>query len=530
MRSLISLRLIPILFAVAIGGLCQEISPHLHIEHLLPATSGQFGSFIFPLSDRNGDGYQDFAVSAPTGPYPAATAELHVFSGRTGTLIRAFLGDQFLCQFGETVVGLGDVNGDSVPDLAVGAPHYTTTLNRQGRVFCFSGATGSVLWTRDGVEAFGDLGKAMQLIGDVSGDGRADLVVAEPRFGADDRGRVRTIVSSTGTPLGDSEGSIALAGFGGELVGRGGAVYAADLSGRIFAVVPGPGTLFPPLLHSAPATASLPEMALIANPSGGFDLAVGRRFEDPMGVTNAGTVTLYAGGGPTAMPLLLLAGSSIGEGVGLRVETAFDLDGDGAEEVLFAGGASGLDRLRVRAVSRTGVSVLDRIITGTPARIASLTDVTGDGRGEWLTGILSGVSSLSEANLWSGGLSPSAWTLGPAGLAATFAVDFGPAQALRLWVAGYSLSGSSPGLTVPGSPHLPINLDPLTTFLFEIAFLPGAPLVFGSLDSLGRTSIPLSLPSSTTTLLSQQELSLCVVAFLGTAPSAASNPLLLAFP
>ena len=44
--------------------------------------------------------------------------------------------DRKNAQFGDTVAGAGDLNGDGGPDVAVGAPSYPVE-NYRGRVFVF---------------------------------------------------------------------------------------------------------------------------------------------------------------------------------------------------------------------------------------------------------------------------------------------------------------------------------------------------------------------------------------------------------
>jgi len=62
--------------------------------------------------------------------------------------------------FGAALAGVGDVDADGVPDLAVGDPSQNVAgQDNQGRVFVFSGATG---------------------VGDVDGDGVPDLAVGAP--------------------------------------------------------------------------------------------------------------------------------------------------------------------------------------------------------------------------------------------------------------------------------------------------------------------------------------------------------------
>ena len=83
-----------------------------------------------PISDVNGDGVPDFLVAAQgnSGSKPF----IAYVSGKTGkTLGRVYgnLGEQFI-----SVAAIGDVNGDGLPDIAVGLPYSTGTLTSTGKV------------------------------------------------------------------------------------------------------------------------------------------------------------------------------------------------------------------------------------------------------------------------------------------------------------------------------------------------------------------------------------------------------------
>ena len=80
--------------------------------------------------------------------------------------------------FGCTMA-VGDVNGDGKADIVLGAQWENVGSNvRQGRVYVFSGATGALLFTLDtpNPQAGGWFGWSVA-VGDVNGDGKADIAV-----------------------------------------------------------------------------------------------------------------------------------------------------------------------------------------------------------------------------------------------------------------------------------------------------------------------------------------------------------------
>jgi len=142
--------------------------------------SDEFGSSVDGLGDIDGDAHGDAAIGAP-GDY------VELRSGAPGgSLIFRLLpsADSGLTRFGAAVAGLGDVDGDEVPDLLVGAPGNGSVSSGRGFVDVYSGATGTRLHRIEGEDQGIVLffGRSVSAIGDVDGDDRADLLVGSPAF------------------------------------------------------------------------------------------------------------------------------------------------------------------------------------------------------------------------------------------------------------------------------------------------------------------------------------------------------------
>lgn len=88
-------------------------------------------------------------------------------------------------QLGACVVRIGDVTGDSIPDIVVGAPTYTVAGVPVGAVLLLagnatSGFAGLPVQAIVGPEAGSLFGFAVANVGDVDGDLRADLLIGAP--------------------------------------------------------------------------------------------------------------------------------------------------------------------------------------------------------------------------------------------------------------------------------------------------------------------------------------------------------------
>jgi len=114
-------------------------------------------------------------VAVATAPFEEADAEaLYVLEGEN-------VGDVF----GWVASDIGDIDGDGVTDIAVPAIYDPTGGNAAGRVYVYSGATGTELWVHEGLPE-DLLGYSVAAAGDVDADGVPDYIVGAPgnRFAA----------------------------------------------------------------------------------------------------------------------------------------------------------------------------------------------------------------------------------------------------------------------------------------------------------------------------------------------------------
>jgi hypothetical protein len=144
------------------------------------AVGDWFGCSVSTAGDVNGDGRSDFIVGAdhadPGGFSAAGSA--YVYSGADGTLLYQKDGAAVDDRFGCSVSTAGDVNGDSRSDFMVGADHADPGgLSLAGSAYVYSGTTGTVLYTLNGAAAGDNFGCSVSTTGDVNGDGKSDFIV-----------------------------------------------------------------------------------------------------------------------------------------------------------------------------------------------------------------------------------------------------------------------------------------------------------------------------------------------------------------
>jgi hypothetical protein len=130
-----------------------KVYAYLAGAHGLPAqptwsfegeTSNSLLGYSIASGDLDGDGYSDLVIGAPH--FDNERGRVYLFRGGPQGLPNkpSWVQDGFQPkeQFGAYVANVGDVNGDGVKDLAVGAPNNSDEQEQKGRVYLFYGRKG----------------------------------------------------------------------------------------------------------------------------------------------------------------------------------------------------------------------------------------------------------------------------------------------------------------------------------------------------------------------------------------------------
>jgi Ca2+-binding RTX toxin-like protein len=304
--------------------------------------------------DINGDGIDDLIVGAPNGSDGGTYAgEAYIVYGKAGVSRPpldltnfspndgfAIIGDQFGDLAGYSVSGAGDVNGDGIDDLIVGAILSDDGGYASGAAYVIFGKVGAVrasidltnLAASDGFVIIGDTagdnaGRSVSSAGDINGDGFDDVIVGA-RLGDDngtDTGEAYVIFGRAGSTRTSIDLSTLAASDGFIIRGD-----ADSERGRAGGSVSSAGDI---------------------NGDGIDDLIVGASGGDAGG-TNAGEAYVIfgqTGANRANIDLRNLAssdgfviqGDKAGDFAGTEVANAGDVNGDGIDDLIV--GASGSD-------------------------------------------------------------------------------------------------------------------------------------------------------------------------------------------
>jgi hypothetical protein len=144
------------------------------------------GWSVAGAGDVNGDGYSDVIVGVPdytNGQSDEGAAFVYhgSASGINTTAAAMTESNQGGTDFGISVAGAGDVNGDGYGDVVVGDHVYTNGQRNEGAAFIYHGSATGVSTTAAAMvesnQVSSEMGFSVSGAGDVNGDGYSDVIV-----------------------------------------------------------------------------------------------------------------------------------------------------------------------------------------------------------------------------------------------------------------------------------------------------------------------------------------------------------------
>lgn len=520
--------LLPILTILAVQmGSAHELVAQHRIFDLAGSTAGdRMGSSVAGVGDIDGDGYPDFAVGSPYEDTVngAASGSVRVLSGVDGRVLYKFDGDAPSSGFGGAVAGAGDVDGDNVADIIIGAGLDDTMGTDAGSVRVVSGLTGFAAYTLYGSGPGDNYGCAVDGVGDFDLDGFDDFVVGA--MGYDNRGSLDSGMAEVysgldgsilhtfyGSAGGDAFGS-AVAGVGDTnrnhfpdvAIGAKGADVVFQDSGTVEVFTSKGGISIGAHYGDtlgAEFGASIDGLGDV-NGDRYTDMIVGSKGDSGR-AAGSGSARVLSGRGPV---LQRIYGPLAGDALGAAVAGAGDVNKDGFLDYLIGvpgDDTNGVDAGSVKVFSGFDGSIIHEFHGGAPgglfgSAVGGLGDINADGHSDLVVGAWSNDTAGSDAGrarvlsgaaltLWS-----DTHTLASAGAGTqNLNIDAGVTHAGReYWMFG-SVTGTQPG-TQFGPVSIPLNLDSWT--LAELSFLntPTFSNFQGQLDSSGRAAASINLP------------------------------------
>lgn len=351
-HHVVPLALVATVVVTGVTQFAPDARAQQELYHLAGLHNGDRAAYVAALGDVNGDGIPDFAIGAPSAKTSGvATGEVDVHSGKDGSLLYTVPGD--VEGFGVAVANIGDVDGDKVNDFAVGSPFAVKPSGpTTGAVWAFSGKTGTKIWETFGPKAY--FGTTVAGMGDANLDSVPDVIVGVPG---------ETATQSRMSLLSGKDGAVLLTSVVANTRGLG--ISACGVGDK--------------------------------NADGYADFLIGDFLAtNTGGDVNAGRAFIYSG--KDFSLLRTYDGEDTTDEFGSSCAEIDDVDGDGVRDELIAaarapstGGTLGAAYVFSGATGALLTKITDPALSGYFATcVADAGDVNGDGHGDLLVGFSAG--------------------------------------------------------------------------------------------------------------------------------------------
>lgn len=357
---------------------------------LARSDGGRTAVVAAPLSDAvDIDGGEVFLFDRVVGDRPLSGADAHLVGPGEGA------------GFGGGLADAGDVDGDGEPDLLVGAAMFDHGGEDAGSAWLFAGpprgdrTADTAAWRLIGTEAGGNAGFTMLGLGDVDGDGLGEVAIAA----GGNLGGLGEVWLYRGPLAGEAGAADGRLYGDGDTRGLGSSLAAADVDGdgvaELWAGAHSTGEYagaawsfdVSSFGDVATSTAVAEVRGLAPDDLFGYRVAAGDLdgdgYEDlvaasPGAAEGAGEVALFRGplaGAWTADDADATWIGEPGESLGSSLASAGDVDGDGWTDLLV--GATGSDQV----VPGGARLVYGPLLRDTPQALHLVGDAPGDGAG-----------------------------------------------------------------------------------------------------------------------------------------------------
>jgi hypothetical protein len=338
-----------LLTSLAALATSQLASAQSVIHTLTGGANDRFGQSVALLGDLDGDGLSEVMVGAwlDNNNGLAGSGTVHVRRGSDGTPLYLINGSGANDHMGFGSSGAGDANGDGVLDICAAADEddVTGVGANAGSARIVSGSDGTTIRELVG-QSSGDLfGWTTSPLGDVDGDGRDDVAIGSLQdvIAGGGTGSVRVISGATGAQIRAHASPAGNIGFG-SIVG-----YAGDVNG-----------------------------------DGRADVIVGAPNAD---FTGANSGSAYVFSGIDGTQLHRFDGEAAGDRLGAGVDGGIDFDLDGCADLLVGAPSNDEQANASGAVyvfsGKTGAELAKIMVAGADKglgeRVRGGGDVDGDG-------------------------------------------------------------------------------------------------------------------------------------------------------
>jgi hypothetical protein len=397
-----------------------------------------FGTSISSIGDIDGDGKDDVLVGA-TGADPnglSGAGSAYVYSSVTGSLIKQFDGGAAGDGFSTSISSIGDIDGDGKDDVLVGALNTDPNgLSGAGSAYVYSSVTGSLIKQFDGGAAGDGFGTSISSIGDIDGDRLDDVLVgatgADPN-GLSRAGSVYIYSSVTGSLIKQFDGGAVSSYFGesvssiSDIDGDGlddvlvGAIGTNLFIGSAYIYSSGTGNLIKQYNGGAMFDMFGNSISSISDIDGDRldDVVIGDAYTNSNGLSSNGSVYIYSSG--TGNLIKQYNGEAVSSYFGESVSFISDIDGDELDDVLIGTNSSfGVGSVYIYS---SGTGNLIKQYNGEMPydtfgySVAPISDVDGDGKDDVLVGATgadpNGLSGAGSAYLYysSNGVPIQSWS------------------------------------------------------------------------------------------------------------------------